>query len=146
MLNDSASETGEEPPLSARLHSLKEFRSSGRGFWTHVSDPDWNDWHWQLKNRIVSLDQLECLMPALSPEERAGTVLANSKLALAITPYFFNLIDPADEDCPIRRQVIPRVQETHTAPWEMSDPCGEDSHSPVPASCTGIRIESYSCD
>jgi lysine 2,3-aminomutase len=41
-------------------------------------------------------------------------------------------MSPADEDCPIRRQVIPRIEETHTAPWEMSDPCGEDSHSPVP--------------
>ena len=54
------------------------------------------------------------------------------RLALAITPYFFNLIDPADEQCPIRRQVIPRVEETRIAPWEMSDPCGEDAHSPVP--------------
>jgi len=59
-------------------------------------------------------------------------VLANSKLALGITPYFFNLIDPADENCPIRWQVIPRIEETSTAAWEMSDPCGEDAHSPVP--------------
>jgi lysine 2,3-aminomutase len=71
-------------------------------------------------------------MPTLTPEEHAGTMLANTKLALAITPYFFNLIDPADENCPIRWQVIPRIEETQTAPWEMSDPCGEDSHSPVP--------------
>ncbi len=71
-------------------------------------------------------------MPMLTPEEHAGTVLANSKLAMAITPYFFNLIDPADENCPIRRQVVPRVEETLTAPWEMADPCGEDAHSPVP--------------
>jgi len=71
-------------------------------------------------------------MPTLTPEEYAGTALANQKLALAITPYFFNLIDPSDELCPIRWQVIPRIEETHTAPWEMSDPCGEDSHSPVP--------------
>jgi lysine 2,3-aminomutase len=28
--------------------------------------------------------------------------------------------------------MIPRVEETHTAPWEMTDPCGEDAHSPVP--------------
>jgi lysine 2,3-aminomutase len=117
---------------SDRLSSLKQFRSAGRGFWSHVSDADWNDWRWQLKNRITSLDQLERLMPTLSPEEHAGTVLANSKLALAITPYFFNLIDPADENCPIRWQVIPRIEETNTASWEMSDPCGEDSHSPVP--------------
>lgn len=132
MLNDTSSGSSDEPPSCARLNSLKQFRSSGRGFWSNVTDQDWNDWHWQLKNRIVSLEQLERLMPTLTPEERAGTVLANTKLSLAITPYFFNLIDPADENCPIRRQVIPRVEETHVAPWEMSDPCGEDSHSPVP--------------
>jgi lysine 2,3-aminomutase len=132
MLNDASSGSSEEPPSSGLLQHLKEFRSPGRGFWANVPDKDWNDWHWQLKNRIVSLQQLERLMPTLTPEERAGTVLANTKLALAITPYFFNLIDPADEECPIRRQVIPRVEETHTASWEMSDPCGEDSHSPVP--------------
>ena len=71
-------------------------------------------------------------MPSLTPEETAGARLANHKLALGITPYFFNLIDPADEHCPIRWQMIPREQEIRTAPWEMSDPCGEDSHSPVP--------------
>jgi lysine 2,3-aminomutase len=119
-------------PAAESPDSLKAFREAGRGFWGHVSDADWNDWKWQLKNRITTLEQLQRLMPTLTPEEYAGTQLANTKLALAITPYFFNLIDPADENCPIRRQVIPRLEETHTAPWEMSDPCGEDSHSPVP--------------
>jgi lysine 2,3-aminomutase len=97
-----------------------------------VPDRDWNSWQWQLKNRITTLEQLQRLMPTLTPEEYAGTQLANTKLALAITPYFFNLINPADENCPIRRQVIPRIEETTTAVWEMSDPCGEDNHSPVP--------------
>jgi lysine 2,3-aminomutase len=127
--SEGGSQGAEEPPNSS---NLKQFRSAGRGFWSHVSDADWNDWRWQLKNRITTLEQLQRLMPTLTPEEHAGTLLANSKLALAITPYFFNLIDPADENCPIRWQVIPRVEETHTAPWEMSDPCAEDSHSPVP--------------
>jgi lysine 2,3-aminomutase len=119
-------------PAAKSPDSLKAFREAGRGFWSHVSDADWNDWKWQLKNRITTLEQLQRLMPTLTPEEYAGTQLANTKLALAITPYFFNLIDPADENCPIRRQVIPRLEETHTASWELSDPCGEDSHSPVP--------------
>ena len=131
MLKDTSSGDGEEPP-SRSLHSLKQFHSAGRGFWADVSDSDWNDWKWQLKNRITTLERLERLLPTLTPEERAGTVLSNSKLAMAIPPYFFNLIDPADENCPIRRQVIPRIEETSTAPWEMTDPCGEDSHSPVP--------------
>jgi lysine 2,3-aminomutase len=117
---------------SVLLKKLKEFHSAGRGFWADVSDKEWNSWQWQLRNRITRLEQLNRLMPTLTPEEYAGTQLANTKLALAITPFFFNLIDPADENCPIRRQVIPRIEETSTASWEMSDPCGEDSHSPVP--------------
>ncbi len=117
---------------ASKIDSLKAFRSPGRGFWSDVPESDWTDWRWQLKHRITNLASIERLMPTLTPEERAGVQLANTKLAMAITPYFFNLIDPADEHCPIRQQVIPRLEETHTAPWEMSDPCGEDSHSPVP--------------
>ncbi|HWD20749.1 MAG TPA: KamA family radical SAM protein [Verrucomicrobiae bacterium] len=127
----------EDPDTGAALETstfnqLKEFKSAGRGFWNDVSDRDWNDWRWQLKHRINSLEHLQRLLPTLTPEEYAGTMLANKKLALGITPYFFNLIDPTDEHCPIRRQVIPRVEETHEAPWELNDPCGEDSHSPTP--------------
>jgi lysine 2,3-aminomutase len=132
MLTDASPTGAEEPPASRLLEELKRFRPAGRGYWSQVPDTQWNDWRWQLKHRITTLDQLERLLPTLTPEERAGTVLANHKLALAITPYFFNLIDPADEFCPIRRQVIPRLEETLTAPWEMTDPCGEDSHSAVP--------------
>lgn len=132
MLNDDTAAEGSEPPLSSFVDSLKRFRSAGRGFWANVAESDWNDWHWQLKHRITSLSQLERFLPTLTPEERAGTLLANTKLAMAITPYYFSLIDAADEHCPIRRQVVPRIEETHVAPWEMNDPCGEDSHSPVP--------------
>jgi lysine 2,3-aminomutase len=132
-MHDENSKVGEEePPAEQRLSALKEFRSAGRGFWRDVSEADWNDWHWQLTHRIRTVEQLQRLLPTLTPEELAGAKLANHKLSLAITPYFFNLIDSADEYCPIRWQVIPRIEETHTAAWEMSDPCGEDSHSPVP--------------
>ncbi|WCJ59120.1 KamA family radical SAM protein [Fontisphaera persica] len=125
---DDSGSTG----AAANWLSLKAFTSAGRGFWRDVPDQEWNDFRWQLKHRITTLRQLELLLPTLTPEERAGVQLANTKLAMAITPYFFNLIDPGDENCPIRRQVIPRLEETHTAAWEMADPCGEDAHSPVP--------------
>ena len=132
MATDASEGDGADGGDPGGLTKLKQFKPAGRGFWKDVPDKEWNDWRWQLRHRITTLAQLEKLMPMLTPEEHAGTVLANSKLAMAITPYFFNLIDPADENCPIRRQVIPRVEETLTAPWEMADPCGEDSHSPVP--------------
>jgi lysine 2,3-aminomutase len=51
---------------------------------------------------------------------------------MAVTPHYFNLMDAEDAECPIRRQVIPRIEETWEDPDEMSDPCGEDSHMPVP--------------
>lgn len=122
----------ENTEIVSQLKALKKFESAGRGPWSHVSNEDWSSWQWQLKNRIQTLEQLESHFPGLIPEEKEGTSLANKKLALGITPYFFNLIDIHDPHCPIRRQVIPRIEETHTADWEMSDPCGEDSHSPVP--------------
>lgn len=117
---------------SCDFASLKEFRAVGKGQWRGVSDHDWDDWRWQLKNRITDLDELQLRLPTLTEQEKGGVMMANQKLAMAITPYFFNLIDPDDPDCPIRRQVIPNVAEATVSPWEMADPCGEDSHSPTP--------------
>src|SRR5277367_1361999 len=131
MKSDYSSANGDDPHEHGSFQTLKQFKSAGRGYWHDVSEADWNDWRWQLKHRITTVEQLEKFLPTLTPEERAGAQLSNTKLALGITPYFFNLIDPADENCPVRQQVIPKIQETHTASWEMSDPRGEDSHSPV---------------
>ena len=109
----------------------KEFQRVPSESWGSVLPSEWNDWSWQLRNRIQTLEQLEKRL-SLIGEERAGTILAGKKLALGITPHFFSLIDPQDPDCPIRRQVVPRIEEASRAPDEMVDPCGEDSHMPVP--------------
>jgi len=103
----------------------------GQGLWQHVPESDWLDWTWQLKNRITTIEQLERYM-TLTPDERAGCLFAKDKLALAITPYFFNLIDREDPDCPIRKQVVPRGGEMVISTGEMLDSLGEDEHSPVP--------------
>ena len=107
------------------------FISHAPGHWLDEPLENWNDHRWQLRNRVDSLADLE-LRINLTDEERAGVLLAGTKLAMAITPHFFNLIDRDDPDCPIRRQVIPRIEEGWNAPEEMADPCGEDSHMPVP--------------
>lgn len=107
------------------------FTPSYPGRWSGTPLSSWNDWGWQLRNRITTLAQLEQHL-VLSPSERAGVLLTGSKLGMAITPHFFNLIDAADPECPIRRQVIPRIEETSIGPEEMADPCGEDGAMPVP--------------
>ena len=40
-------------------------------FFPNVSDADWNDWHWQVKNRIETLDDLKKFI-TLSKEEEEG--------------------------------------------------------------------------
>jgi lysine 2,3-aminomutase len=107
------------------------FISHAPGYWQDQATESWNDHRWQLRNRVDSLADLEARLN-LTQEERAGVLLAGTKLAMAITPHFFNLIDRDDPNCPIRRQVIPRIEEGWDAPEEMADPCGEDSHMPVP--------------
>jgi len=111
--------------------SLINFQSHAPGYWPESALKKWTDHKWQMRNRINSLEEIEERIH-LSQEERAGIILSGNRLAMSITPHFFNLIDKDDPNCPIRRQMIPRIEETWDDPTEMADPCGEDSHMPVP--------------
>lgn len=111
---------------------FSQFSAISQGPWADEPSEVWNNYSWQLSHRITTLAGLEKLMP-LTREERAGVILvARNKLAMAITPYFFNLIDRDDPDCPIRRQVIPRVEEAYVSEDEFEDPCGEEKDMVVP--------------
>lgn len=108
------------------------FPSFPRKEWSEIPTEKWNDYGWQLRHRISSLHDLESRL-VLSDAERAGVLFAvRSRLALSITPYFFTLIDRDNPDCPVRRQVIPHIDEAINDPTEMEDPCGEDADMPVP--------------
>ena len=107
------------------------FISHAPGYWKNVQSSEWGDWRWQQRHRVTTLAALEEHLQ-LNSEERAGVLLAGTKLAMAITPHYFNLIERDNPDCPIRRQVIPRIEEGYDSPYDMADPCGEDSHMPVP--------------
>lgn len=111
-----------------RDHTTKWF--TGQGLWSDVNKLEWDDWHWQLRNRLLTVDHLKQEMQ-LTQEEEAGCSSAKQKLLIAITPYYFNLIDKQDPDCPIRKQVIPRQQEQYIAPEERLDPVGEENTMPV---------------
>jgi lysine 2,3-aminomutase len=117
--------------MDSQRREERAFVSHAPGHWPDVSPEHWADWKWQLRNRPGSLDEVASRI-ALSPAESAGIALAGHKLALGVTPHFFNLIDPDNPACPIRKQVIPDAAEGLVAPWELADPCGEDAHMPVP--------------
>jgi lysine 2,3-aminomutase len=91
-----------------------------------------NDWRWQLRNAVTSLDDLARAIP-LSPSEVAGTRRAEEQgLPLRITPYYLSLIDRADPACPIRRQCIPESREGDDVPGDLVDPLGEVDHEVAP--------------
>lgn len=102
-----------------------------RQFFSHVPDEQWNDWKWQVKNRIETLDQLKKYIQ-LTPEEEEGVAKSLQTLRMAITPYYLSLIDPNNPYCPIRRQAIPTAAELHQAAADLLDPLHEDEDSPVP--------------
>ena len=100
-------------------------------FFPNVSDADWNDWHWQVKNRIETLDDLKKFI-TLSKEEEEGVQKTLETLRMAITPYYFSLMDINDPHCPIRKQAIPSIKEIHKSEADLLDPLHEDEDSPVP--------------
>ena len=102
----------------------------GKGHWNNVSDKNWFDWKWQMRNRLTKKnDFLEYLQ--LTDSEIQGFNIAKSKLSVAVTPYFFNLIDPNNPNCPVRKQVLPTSSESNTSIDELNDPVGEEKYMPV---------------
>lgn len=93
--------------------------------------PEWQDWKWQFRNRITSIEQLKDYVHVTGEEEKAFQA-AGKNLPFAITPYYLDLINPQDPDDPIRKTVIPRMAEFTTTAAEMVDPCGEDGSMVVP--------------
>jgi len=106
----------------------KRFRQQ---FFPQVSDKQWNDWHWQMSNRVHSIPQLERFL-SLSNDEKTAIDPLMAKLPVGITPYYLSLISPDDPDSPLRRTVIPTIHELSRTPEEADDPLGEESQSPVP--------------
>jgi lysine 2,3-aminomutase len=92
---------------------------------------EWNDWHWQIRNRICRAEDLQRIF-RLTDDEREALIRHHGSLPLGITPYYASLIDPEDARHPLRRTMIPVTAEYRHAPHELVDPLGEDDHSPVP--------------
>lgn len=98
--------------------------------WKDVSNEEWNDWKWQISNRITTLEELEQVIN-LTEDEKEGVTNSLKKLKMAITPYYAALMDPDDYNCPIRRQAVPTIEETKISKYDSNDPLNEALDSPV---------------
>ncbi|UCG99936.1 MAG: KamA family radical SAM protein [Deltaproteobacteria bacterium] len=127
---------GQEIPIRKGSY-VPRFRSSirtldfQRQFFPRASLKEWDDWRWQLRNRITHLHELECILQ-LSEDERNAIVRHGTWFPIAITPYYASLLDPNDPSQPLRRTVVPLIYEHLRPPDEARDPLAEEGDSPVP--------------
>jgi len=119
------------PPRGSSFLLSRQSEVFRRCFFPKARQLDWNDWQWQLRNRIRDLDGLRRVL-RLREDERRAVLRIGGRLPVGLTPYYAALMDPEDPADPIRRTMIPVAAEFTRSPGEADDPLGEDSHSPVP--------------
>lgn len=96
-----------------------------------ATEEEWQDWHWQIQNRIYDQEEL-CLFLNLSQQEKNEIKEIGTRYRWAVSPYYLSLIDPDNPDCPVRKQAIPTIQEL-TDELGQLDPMAEEETSPAPA-------------
>jgi lysine 2,3-aminomutase len=96
-----------------------------------ATDREWNDWKWQLRNRIRDLTSLERAL-TLTDDERSTVRALGDRLPIGITPYYAALLDAIDADDPLRRTMVPVADEFGMSAGECGDPLNEDGDMPVP--------------
>ncbi len=119
------------PRKSIRFPINQKTDSFRKRVFPGITVDKWNDWRWQLRNRIRTLDKLESMFN-LTEDERVAVLQQRGSLHLAITPYYASLIDPDDPSSSLRRCMVPVTDEYLVTSGEAADPLGEDADSPVP--------------
>jgi lysine 2,3-aminomutase len=93
-------------------------------------NPHWRDWTWQMRNRVHDAASLrEFAEP--TADELAALEATRDVFRWNITPYYASLMDSHDPECPVRRQVVPRMSEMEPDIVGVEDPLEEVAHSPV---------------
>ena len=115
--DDHRSALGRAPAVVDRLTRLRR-------------DAQWNDWRWQIRNRIRSIEALKDLIPELDEESAVASVAR--KYPLAITPYYASLIRTPDMSDPIFSLAVPQPRELCDPEFLDPDPLEEEKDMPVP--------------
>lgn len=95
----------------------------------NATEENWDDWKWQLRNRITSVDKLTQFLN-LTSEEKEQIEQVGKRFRWAVSPYYLSLMDPNDPEDPIRKQGVPMIAELEVESGE-EDPMGEELTSPV---------------
>ena len=118
-------------PVNRQLPENLQSLNFRKQFYPEVTGNQWNNWRWQLRNRITTFGGLERII-RLSNDERLALICEGHSLPLPITPYYASLLDKNDPQQPLRRSVVPVLTENLRSAGEFEDPLAEDHDSPVP--------------
>src|SRR5580692_3187261 len=119
------------PKAELRFPVSQSLRAFYRRFWPGTGPAEWNDWRWQMRARIRTLEELARVF-RLSEDEYAAVAKHQGPLPVGITPYYTSLMGLTDAREPLRRTHIMTAEENVTLPGETDDPLGEDHDTVVP--------------
>lgn len=94
-----------------------------------VGDEEFNDWHWQLRNRIKDVDTLSRFIP-LSTEEIEDIKAVSKVFRWAISPYYLSLIHPNNPMDVIKLLSVPSFLELEDSIHDL-DPMAEEYTNPA---------------
>jgi len=115
--------------MEAQMSNVRDWKEIP--LFKEVSEQQWNDWKWQVSNRLTTVEQIKQVVNLTLEEEEDIKKVMNG-FRVGITPYYASLMDPDDPRCPVRMQAVPVVSETHRSEADMLDPLHEDEDSPAP--------------
>ncbi|NLT94604.1 MAG: glutamate 2,3-aminomutase [Clostridia bacterium] len=110
--------------IKARQEKIKEILGA--------TDEDWNDWHWQIRNRISDSETLAKFIK-LTDKQKEDIDNVGKKFRWAVSPYYLSLIDPEGDhyNDPIYLQSIPTGLELADG-IGCADPMAEEFTNPAP--------------
>lgn len=112
-----------EDKINERIEKVKKL--------FNARDEEWNDWKWQVKNRISDTETLSKIIN-LDDKEKKDIEEVGQKYRWAASPYYAALMDPDDPNCPIKLRSIPSGKELIDK-WGEADPMGEEYTNPAGA-------------
>ena len=92
------------------------------------SEEDWDDYRWQLKNRVSDVEVLRQIID-LAEEEAEAIRQVGKQFRWAVSPYYLALIDPENRYDPVKLQAVPTGAELDTG--GKADPMGEEYTNPA---------------
>lgn len=96
----------------------------------NATEEEWNDWHWQIRNRISDTDTLGKIIN-LTPQQKKDIDDVGENFRWAISPYYATLIDPNDPNDPVYLQSIPTGLELVDVEHGNYDPMAEEFTNPA---------------